>query len=92
MPCFEKLKVKGGWAGYYEYNTMDENGVIGAHPYYHNLMIASGFSGHGIQHAPAVGRAMMELILDGEFKTINLSRFSFDRLCIGEPIHEVNIV
>jgi len=84
--------MKNAWAGFYEYNTMDENGVIGLHPYYHNLIIASGFSGHGIQHAPAVGRAIMELLIDGEFKTIDLSRFSFDRMCLGEPLVEKNIV
>ena len=92
MPKFEKLKVRSGWTGHYEYNAMDENGVIGAHPYYHNLLIACGFSGHGIQHAPAVGRGIMELILDGEYKTINLERFGFERLCLGEPLNETNFV
>lgn len=47
VPKFEAIKVKSGWAGYYEYNTFDENGIVGPHPYYHNLYIASGFSGHG---------------------------------------------
>lgn len=47
VPKFEAIKVKSGWAGYYEYNRFDENGIIGLHPYYHNLYIASGFSGHG---------------------------------------------
>lgn len=47
VPKFEAIKVKSGWAGFYEYNTYDENGIVGPHPYYHNLFIASGFSGHG---------------------------------------------
>jgi FAD-dependent oxidoreductase domain-containing protein 1 len=47
VPKFEAVKVKSGWAGHYEYNTFDENGIVGPHPYYHNLYIASGFSGHG---------------------------------------------
>jgi FAD-dependent oxidoreductase domain-containing protein 1 len=47
VPKFENIKVKSGWAGYYEYNTFDENGIIGPHPAYHNLYIAAGFSGHG---------------------------------------------
>jgi FAD-dependent oxidoreductase domain-containing protein 1 len=50
VPKFEGIKVKSGWAGYYEYNTFDENGIIGPHSYYHNLYIASGFSGHGKTH------------------------------------------
>lgn len=47
VPKFEAIKVKSAWAGFYEYNTFDENGIIGPHSYYHNLYIASGFSGHG---------------------------------------------
>lgn len=47
VPKFEAIKVKSAWAGFYEYNTYDENGIVGPHPYYHNLYIASGFSGHG---------------------------------------------
>lgn len=47
VPKFEAIKVKSAWAGFYEFNTFDENGIVGPHPYYHNLYIASGFSGHG---------------------------------------------
>lgn len=47
VPDFEAVKVKSAWAGFYEYNTFDENGIIGPHPYYNNLYIATGFSGHG---------------------------------------------
>lgn len=47
VPAFESIKVKSAWAGFYEYNTYDENGIIGPHPYYNNLFIATGFSGHG---------------------------------------------
>lgn len=106
--CFQ---VNSAWAGYYDYNTFDENGVIGVHPYYHNLMVAAGFSGHGknlsscyltvsshmfvvftgIQQSPAVGRAIAELIIDGQFKTIDLSRLGFDRLMVREPMYEVCI-
>lgn len=92
VPAFECIKVKNSWAGFYEYNTFDENGIIGPHPYYNNLYIATGFSGHGIQQAPAVGRAVAEMIVDGEFKTIDLSRLSFDRIIVDQPMYEVNIV
>lgn len=47
VPAFESIKVQSAWAGFYEYNTFDENGIIGPHPAYHNLIIATGFSGHG---------------------------------------------
>uniref|UniRef100_A0A8C5S6B6 FAD-dependent oxidoreductase domain-containing protein 1 n=1 Tax=Laticauda laticaudata TaxID=8630 RepID=A0A8C5S6B6_LATLA len=92
VPCFESLKVKSSWAGYYDYNTFDQNPVIGRHPQVSNLYFASGFSGHGLQHAPAVGQAVAELILDLKFKSINLERFSFDRLIKNEKLLERNIV
>ncbi|XP_078044332.1 FAD-dependent oxidoreductase domain-containing protein 1 [Augochlora pura] len=92
VPAFEKLKLKSCWAGYYEYNTFDQNGIIGLHPYHRNLIFATGFSGHGIQQAPAVGRAISELILDNKFTTIDLSKLSFNRIIQNSPVHEVNIV
>uniref|UniRef100_A0A670YV88 FAD-dependent oxidoreductase domain-containing protein 1 n=1 Tax=Pseudonaja textilis TaxID=8673 RepID=A0A670YV88_PSETE len=92
VPCFESLKVKSSWAGYYDYSTFDQNPVIGRHPLVSNLYFASGFSGHGLQHAPAVGQAIAELILDLKYKTINLERFSFDRLIKDEKLPERNIV
>ncbi|CAH0557727.1 unnamed protein product [Brassicogethes aeneus] len=91
VPAFESIKVTGGWSGYYDYNCFDQNGIIGPHPYYFNMYIATGFSGHGIQQAPAVGRAVAELILDGRFQTIDLSRFSFDRLIVDKPMFEIGI-
>lgn len=92
VKAFENLKVKSSWAGFYEYNKFDENGIIGLHPYYNNLYLATGFSGHGIQQAPAVGRAIAELIVDSRFLTIDLTRLGFDRLITLEPMIEANIV
>lgn len=83
--------MKSAWAGYYEYNTFDKNGIIGQHPYHKNLYIATGFSGHGIQKAPAVGRAMSELIFHNCFTTIDLSRLSFERFLKSEPMREANV-
>lgn len=101
--------MTNAWSGYYDYNTYDENGIVGPHPYYHNLYVATGFSGHGknfimwhilsliikfflgIQQAPAVGRAVSELILDGKFQTIDLTRLGFDRLIVDKPMYEIGI-
>lgn len=90
--AFESAKVVSSWAGFYEYNVFDENGIIGSHPYYSNLMIATGFSGHGIQQTPAVGRAISELIIDGQFRNIDLTRLGFDRIIVDRPMFETNIV
>nr|CAD7438120.1 unnamed protein product [Timema bartmani] len=92
VPSFEAVKVKSAWAGYYDYNTFDDNGIVGPHPYYNNLYIAAGFSGHGLQQAPAVGRSIAEMIVDGGFQTINIARLGYDRLMLLEPLEESNIV
>ncbi|KAH0623247.1 hypothetical protein JD844_031333 [Phrynosoma platyrhinos] len=92
VPSFESLKVKSSWAGYYDYNTFDQNPVIGLHPLVENLYFATGFSGHGLQQSPAVGQAIAELILDGKYKTIDLEAFSFNRLIKGEKALERNII
>ncbi|XP_017788513.1 PREDICTED: FAD-dependent oxidoreductase domain-containing protein 1-like [Habropoda laboriosa] len=84
--------LKSSWAGYYEFNTFDQNGIIGSHPYHRNLVFATGFSGHGIQQAPAVGRAIAELIVDGKYMTIDLSNLNFDRIIHGSHMSEINIV
>ncbi|CAG0916337.1 unnamed protein product [Notodromas monacha] len=92
VPGFEKLKVRSGWAGYYDYNIMDQNPIIGPHPYHPNIIFASGFSGHGIQHSPAAGRGVAELVFHGEYRSINLGRFSYDRVMLNKPLQEVNVV
>ncbi|XP_041808415.1 FAD-dependent oxidoreductase domain-containing protein 1 [Chelmon rostratus] len=92
VPAFEKLKVTGAWAGFYDYNTFDQNGIIGIHPLVNNMYFATGFSGHGLQHSPAVGRGVAELIIDGNFKTLDLSALGFRRILAQEPMLERNIV
>ncbi|XP_070221272.1 FAD-dependent oxidoreductase domain-containing protein 1 isoform X4 [Bos mutus] len=88
VPAFETLKVRSAWAGYYDYNTFDQNGVVGPHPLVINMYFATGFSGHGLQQAPAVGRAVAEMVLEGHFQTINLSPFLFSRFYFGEKAQE----
>ena len=86
------IQVKSAWAGNYDYNVWDQNGVVGKHPVLDNVFLACGFSGHGIQQGPAVGRAMAELILDGHFKTIDLSKFGLQRVIDKVKVLERNIV
>jgi FAD-dependent oxidoreductase domain-containing protein 1 len=91
-PALESLRVEASWAGLYEYNTLDQNGVVGWHPSFdRGLMLATGFSGHGLQHAPGVGRAVAELVVDGTFQTIDLAPFSFDRVATNTPFKEQGI-
>lgn len=85
-------QVSSSWAGFYDYNTFDQNGIIGLHPLVPNMYFATGFSGHGLQQSPAVGLAMAELILDGGYKTIDLSAFDLKRIFLQEPMLESNIV
>lgn len=92
VPAFAELKRTGEWAGYYEYNTFDQNGVIGAHPACPNLIHAAGFSGHGIQHSPATGRGVAELVAHGGFTTLDLSPLGFERIIENRPLVEKNIV
>ncbi|XP_071432220.1 FAD-dependent oxidoreductase domain-containing protein 1 isoform X2 [Pithys albifrons albifrons] len=92
VPCFESLRVRGAWAGYYDYNTFDQNGVLGPHPRLENLFVAGGFSGHGLQHAPAAGRALAELVVRGRFESLDLQRLGWARLGAGEPLREGGVV
>ena len=92
IPATEKLRITHSWAGYYELNIFDYNGVIGPHPAVSNLIFATGFSGHGIQHSPATGRGVAELITDGGFTTLDLSPLAFTRIVEGRKLIEQGIV
>lgn len=91
-PKFEALKVVNSWAGMYDMNLFDHNAVIGPHPEITNLYFANGFSGHGLQQSPAVGRALSELITVGKFETLDLTAFRFDRIAAGEKFLEEAVV
>lgn len=92
VPAFEELKLVRAWAGHYEYNTLDQNAVLGPHPEIRNFYFANGFSGHGVQQAPAAGRAIAELLVDGRYRTLDLARFGYDRIMRNDPIRELNVV
>ena len=92
VPALETLKQTGSWAGYYELNLWDYNGFIGAHPACANLVMATGFSGHGMQHSPATGRGVAELVAHGGFRTLDLSPLATARLAEGRKVIELGIV
>jgi glycine/D-amino acid oxidase-like deaminating enzyme len=92
VPAFEAVKVTNAWAGFYDYNAFDQNAVIGAHPDVSNFYFANGFSGHGLQQAPAAGRAVAELIVEGAFRTIDLTRLGYERILRNEPLPEINVI
>ena len=92
VPAFAAVKVVNAWVGYYEYSTFDQNGIVGRHPEIANMLVATGFSGHGIQQSPATGRAVSELIVDGRYRTLDLAPFGFERIAARQPIRELNVV
>lgn len=92
IPAFEAARLERAWAGYFEMNTFDHNGILGPHESLHNLLFMNGFSGHGMQQAPIVGRALAELILQGRFATLDLSELLFSRIALNRPVHEANVI
>ena len=93
VKAFEAVKMHRGWSCHYDQNDLDANMIIGSWPgRLENFFIACGLSGHGLQHAPAIGRALKELILDGGYQTIDLSRFGYQRVLDNQPIEDISIM
>ena len=88
IPALQQLRVERAWAGHYEMNALDHNGVVGPHDEISNLVFATGFSGHGVMHAPATGRGVAEQILTGGYETIDLTELGYPRIRSGKPLHE----
>jgi FAD-dependent oxidoreductase domain-containing protein 1 len=92
VPGFEALRVRSAWAGYYEMNAFDHNGLAGALPGWRNAWTACGFSGHGMQQAPAVGSRLAALIAGGHSDAPAIDALSPRRLLDGQPLLERNVI
>lgn len=88
IPALEQLRVQRAWAGHYEMSVLDHNAIIGPHPDLPNFIFANGFSGHGVQHGPATGRGVAELIMLGGYASLDLSAFGYERVAAGRPMPE----
>jgi sarcosine oxidase subunit beta len=87
VPVLEKARIARGWAGLYEISP-DHHAILGRVPEVEGFILTNGFSGHGFQHSPAVGKVITELIVDGEATTIDISSLSLERFEKGELMLE----
>lgn len=92
IPQFEAIKMENCWAGHYDYNTLDHNAIIGPHDEVRNFFFANGFSGHGLQQSPAIGRGLNELLTYSEFRTLDLSPLGYSRVARNEPFLEKAVI
>ena len=92
VPQFEAIRVTSEWAGHYAYNVFDHNAILGPHTDVSNFIFVNGFSGHGLQQSPAMGRGIAELIAHGEYRSLDLSPFNYDRIPRGEPFVETAVI
>ena len=92
IPQFEAIRVVTEWAGHYAFNTLDQNAILGPHHEIGNFIFQNGFSGHGLQQSPAMGRGVSEIITYGEFRSLDLSLFAWDRIVEDRPIVETAVI
>jgi FAD-dependent oxidoreductase domain-containing protein 1 len=92
VPAFETAKLIRGWAGHYAMNRLDGNAIVGRLGQIEGFYGAVGFSGHGLQQSPAIGKCLSELIQFGRYHTIDISRLSFDRFSAGNLVFEEAMV
>ena len=92
IPAFENIKLTHTWVGHYAMNTIDQNAILGPHPEIENFLFMNGFSGHGLQQAPALGQGLAEWIINGSYSTLDLTPFYFERLLSDCPIREDAVI
>jgi glycine/D-amino acid oxidase-like deaminating enzyme len=92
VPAFERVKVINSWVGHYAYNTLDQNAIVGPHPEVGNFIFANGFSGHGLQQSPAMGRGVSELITYGSYRSLDLSPLGYERIVANRPLLERAVI
>lgn len=92
IPAFEEIRVIREWVGHYDFNTLDQNAIIGPHPELGNFLFLNGFSGHGLQQAPAMGRGMAEWLTYGAYRSLDLTPLGFDRVAQTRPYLERAII
>jgi sarcosine oxidase, subunit beta len=91
FPPLEEAAVEHSWVGLYEM-TPDRHPIIGEVPGIAGLYLANGFSGHGFQHAPVVGKLLAELIVQGRATTVDISGLGLERFRAGELVRERHVV
>ena len=92
IPAFERIKVTSHWVGHYAFNTLDRNVIVGPHHEVPNFIFANGFSGHGLQQSPAIGRGVMELITFGHYRALDLTPLGYQRIVDEQPFPESAII
>lgn len=92
IPAFEAIRTGRAWAGPYDMNCLDGNAILGPAVGVPNLYLANGFSGHGLQQSPAVGRGLAEHIAHGRYLSLDLADLGHERIVAGRPLAEANII
>lgn len=92
IPAFEQIRPGRAWAGPYDMCGLDHNAIVGPAVGVPNLYLANGFSGHGLQQSPAVGRGLAEHIAHGRYRSLDLADLGHERIVAGRPLAEANII
>ena len=92
VPAFERVRLLNSWVGHYSYNRLDQNAVVGPHPELPNFIFVNGFSGHGLQQSPAMGRGVSELVAYGEFRNLDMTPLGMERIIANSPLTEYAVI